>query len=80
MGLTTVLLLLAFICFLAATFNLSVFGLNLVALGLALWVATLILGVLTGIPTTVLIVILLIILIVLILVFIQRGGLHAPPK
>jgi hypothetical protein len=63
----TILLLAAFFCFVLATFNLSVFNLNLVALGLALWVLTLILGVFAGLGSEVVIILLVVLLIVLII-------------
>jgi hypothetical protein len=74
------LLVLAFACFVLATFNVNVAGLNLVALGLALWVLTLILGALEGLSSLV-VVLLVVLLVVLVIVVVQRFPRSpAPPR
>ena len=80
MTLTTILLLAAFVSFVLAALNVSLLNLNLIGLGLALWVLTLILGTLEGLGSTVLIVLVIILIIVLLIVLLQRGALSLPAR
>ncbi len=71
MNLDQILLIAALVCFILATLNVSILGLNLVALGLAFWVLTLIVG--GALSSTVLLILIIVLIIVVIVVLTQRG-------
>ena len=82
MSLTTVLLILALVCFLLATFNVTLGTLNLVAAGLAFWVLALLLGSFEGLGSSTLLIVIVVIVIVVVLVLLfQRGTFNrSAPK
>lgn len=68
------LLLLALVCFVLATFNISLGSLNLIAAGLAFWLVATLAGSLEGLGSaTLLVVLVIIIAVVLVIVLAQRG-------
>jgi hypothetical protein len=68
------LLLLALVCFVLATFGVTLGTINLVAAGLAFWVLSLLVGSLEGLgSSTLLIVLIVIVVAVLVIVLVQRG-------
>ena len=80
MSLTTVLLVLALIAFVLATFNVSLGSLNLIAAGLALWVLALLLGDVAGISATTLLIIVVVVVLVVVVVYLIRRQPAAPAK
>jgi hypothetical protein len=72
MSLSLLLLVLAFIAFVLAAFNVQLGSLNLIGAGLALWVLSLLIGGITGLSTTMLLVILVVVVLVVVLVAVLR--------
>jgi hypothetical protein len=77
MTLGLLLLILAFVAFVLATFNVPLGSLNLVALGLALWVLSMLLGAIAGLSTTTLLIVILVVVLVVVLVAVLRRNAPA---
>lgn len=72
MSLSILLLVLAFIAFVLAAVNVQLGTLNLIAVGLALWVLSMLIGGIGGVSTTTLLIIVLAVVLVVVLVVVLR--------
>jgi hypothetical protein len=72
MSLSVLLLVLAFIAFVLAAFNVQLGSINLIGAGLALWVLSLLIGGVAGLSTTMLLVIVVVVVLVVVLATVLR--------